>query len=78
MCAMQRLSVIISDALLVSAIAFATRKRSHSQRRVIRWLVAANAGLLIVDHIHFQYNGLLIGGLPACALHTAIDWYSLC
>ena len=62
MCTVQRLSVIISDALLLSAVAFATRKQHYSQRRVIRWLVAANAGLLIVDHIHFQYNGLLIGG----------------
>lgn len=58
---LQRLSVVFTDAVLLSGLWLATRRRCGSQKKVTRYMVAANAGLLIVDHIHFQYNGLLLG-----------------
>lgn len=57
----QRGSVIVSDAVLVAGAWFATRREREPQRSVLVFLLVANAGLLIVDHIHFQYNGLLLG-----------------
>ncbi|XP_065836270.1 dolichyl pyrophosphate Glc1Man9GlcNAc2 alpha-1,3-glucosyltransferase-like isoform X4 [Oscarella lobularis] len=60
----QRVSVIVADFVL----AFATRTYCStlgvaSSRRAftLAVLILLNAGLLIVDHIHFQYNGLLLG-----------------
>ena len=58
---MQRGSVIVSDAVLVSGAWFATRREAAPCRSLAFFLLVANAGLLIVDHIHFQYNGLLLG-----------------
>ena len=58
---LQRLSVMLTDAVFLSGLWLATRKHNGFQKKVIRIMVAANAGLLVVDHIHFQYNGLLLG-----------------
>ena len=61
----QRLSVIVTDLTLavgvkVCSAAITSREKSDATK----WLpplVLANAGLFIVDHIHFQYNGFLFG-----------------
>ena len=58
---LQRLSVVVTDVVFLTGLWLATRKYCSSQRKVVRIMVAANAGLLVVDHIHFQYNGLLLG-----------------
>ena len=60
-CVVQRGSVIVSDAVLISGAWFATRREAAPCRSLAFFLLVANAGLLVVDHIHFQYNGLLLG-----------------
>eukprot|EP00948_MAST-09A_sp_MAST-9A-sp1_P000901 g901.t1 len=67
----QRLSVIVTDlTLLFGVILFIStwstrteveRKFSSTKMVVVLILIVLNAGLLLVDHIHFQYNGMLIG-----------------
>jgi alpha-1,3-glucosyltransferase len=68
--AYQRLTVIATDSLLVLgayalAAASSPRPSGASRRptgdRVAVWLTVLNAGLLLVDHVHFQYNGMLVG-----------------
>ncbi|XP_031627816.1 probable dolichyl pyrophosphate Glc1Man9GlcNAc2 alpha-1,3-glucosyltransferase [Contarinia nasturtii] len=59
----QRLSVIITD--IVYAIG-AKRCIAHlsptaSKQRILCAVLLGNFGLLIIDHIHFQYNGILFG-----------------
>ena len=61
----QRLTVTVTDALLMGAAAYTpgpassslSRRRSH----LAFALVVGHAGLLLVDQIHFQYNGMLLG-----------------
>ncbi|XP_029925042.1 dolichyl pyrophosphate Glc1Man9GlcNAc2 alpha-1,3-glucosyltransferase [Myripristis murdjan] len=68
----QRLSVVCSDLLLV----FATRECCRCVREqkpsrdllkrpsfILAVLLLWNFGLLVVDHVHFQYNGFLFGVL---------------
>lgn len=71
----QRLTVIITDLIFVYAVfqwIKLLKTNKHLQRYKIRdelyhpavvlsFLFLWNPGLLIVDHIHFQYNGLLSG-----------------
>lgn len=68
----QRLSVIVTDLLLflgckalTEALPRSTEKQTgrYSRASILLWLVLSNAGLLMVDHIHFQYNGFLTGVL---------------
>ena len=69
----QRFSVIVSDFVLIWAtIRFLEFKRderlvfTQGTKSIVYGLVVLNAGLLLVDHIHFQYNGMLIGLLVLC------------
>ncbi|KAH7624442.1 hypothetical protein Ndes2526B_g00642 [Nannochloris sp. 'desiccata'] len=57
----QRYSVICTEGLLLAATWWVTRRWPACRRRLALFLVAANPGIIIVDHIHFQYNGILLG-----------------
>ena len=61
--------------MLLAAAAWATADAPLRKRDAAFALVAASAGLLLVDHIHFQYNGLLLGGLLRifCALSRGLQ-----
>lgn len=74
-----RLSVIGTDILLLYATwlfltSSALPSRAHIQTFA---LVAFNAGLLLVDHIHFQYNGVLMGLLVLCLYFAQSEHYLL-
>ncbi|GAX80718.1 hypothetical protein CEUSTIGMA_g8153.t1 [Chlamydomonas eustigma] len=59
----QRMTVIASDLMLITAAYFIAK--AHPDRiaggPLMFLLIVGNAGLLLVDHIHFQYNGMLLG-----------------
>lgn len=57
----QRFSVIISELVLVTAVLYMTRRMSKQSSDLAWLLVLGSPGLLLVDHIHFQYNGMLLG-----------------
>ncbi|XP_046894684.1 probable dolichyl pyrophosphate Glc1Man9GlcNAc2 alpha-1,3-glucosyltransferase [Hypomesus transpacificus] len=68
----QRLSVIVTDIVFIYAVRECCRtvRQNRSSRDVLgqpSFILAAlllwNFGLLVVDHIHFQYNGFLFGVL---------------
>ena len=69
--AFQRLSVIASDLMLLVGIMMWSKTWSltrvtecaHSRGKVavVGGLAFLNPGLLMVDHVHFQYNGMLLG-----------------
>ncbi|GAA5887754.1 hypothetical protein JCM16303_005068 [Sporobolomyces ruberrimus] len=62
--AFQRATVVLSELVLVSAVLYWARK-SRKPDSTTAFAIAASLlfhpGLIIVDHIHFQYNGFLLG-----------------
>ncbi|XP_064144817.1 probable dolichyl pyrophosphate Glc1Man9GlcNAc2 alpha-1,3-glucosyltransferase isoform X5 [Loxodonta africana] len=66
----QRFSVIFTDALFVYAVhecckcidgKKSSKELTEKPKFILSVLLLWNFGLLIVDHIHFQYNGFLFG-----------------
>lgn len=63
----QRGSVVLTDLLLyygVMLLARARGRRGAVEPSSVTWTLLAvgcNSGLLLLDHIHFQYNGMLLG-----------------
>ena len=63
--AFQRTTVIVTELVLMLAVHLHCErlKMRGASRDAVFMLVSLSPGLLIVDHIHFQYNGLLLGVL---------------
>lgn len=59
----QRISVVVSDLCLLYGVYRLTPGLDSARRNLICILVIWCPGLMIVDHIHFQYNGFLLGFL---------------
>jgi len=86
----QRFTVIITDLVLFlgcKSLAEALPKGQggrHSRASTLTLLIMTNAGLLMVDHVHFQYNGLLTGvvlltiaSLARDRVVSAAVWFSV-
>lgn len=59
----QRSSVIFTELVLILAVCLHCKRSKQNAIELLMLLIVFNPGLLIVDHIHFQYNGLLLGML---------------
>ena len=55
-------------AVLKGCLCGAIRGLPEDKRVLMYVLVLGSPGLIIVDHIHFQYNGMLLGQLPLPSL----------
>jgi alpha-1,3-glucosyltransferase len=74
----QRCTVIISDAMLflgayLASTAYGDRLTSSAKEasELSFLLIVTNPGLIMLDHIHFQYNGMLLG-LLLCSIACII------
>ncbi|KAI4365283.1 hypothetical protein MLD38_021280 [Melastoma candidum] len=57
----QRCSVILADSLLFAGAYLVSRRMSGPARWTLWMLILWSPRLIIVDHMHFQYNGFLLG-----------------
>lgn len=59
----QRISVIVSDLWLLFGVYRLSKNLDVKRRNSIWVLIIWSPALVIVDHLHFQYNGFLLGWL---------------
>ncbi|SCU85506.1 LAFA_0D16072g1_1 [Lachancea sp. 'fantastica'] len=77
----QRITVIVSEILLFAVLQMYINKSSLSERSanfVVASSIVLSPGFLIIDHIHFQYNGFLFSILIAAILAAKHQRYLLC
>ncbi|KAF9969342.1 glycosyl transferase [Actinomortierella ambigua] len=66
----QRTTVIVSELVLFWALQrLLTVMGNRPLQKLINWSLFLNPGLLMVDNMHFQYNGFLYGIL----IHSLVD-----
>jgi alpha-1,3-glucosyltransferase len=66
----QKITVIITDLVYIYACYLLTTQLSTKSTRFSTFLaLAGNIGIFMVDHMHFQYNGLLFGFLILSIYH---------
>eukprot|EP00850_Spirogloea_muscicola_P021320 SM000244S08555 [mRNA] locus=s244:117083:119975:- [translate_table: standard] len=56
-----RSTVMVADCLLYYALWRFCRDMGEERRRLTSAAVLLSPGLIMVDHVHFQYNGFLLG-----------------
>ena len=59
----QKTTVIITDFVLLLGVYFLSKTLALKEKNCLIFsaLTIGNFGLFLVDHIHFQYNGILLG-----------------
>lgn len=78
----QRISVILSEVILFVSLQWyinSSKTQTEASRAyVIASSLALSPGLLIIDHIHFQYNGMLYGILVLMINSARLKKYLMC
>lgn len=77
----QRLTVIVSEVVLFWALQHyinTCRLKDRARSFVIASSIVLSPGLLIVDHIHFQYNGMMFGILVLSIVAAKNQHYLRC
>lgn len=74
-----RSTVIATETVFIGAILNYCNLLEYSYEERIRMLMLSffNASIIILDHVHFQYNGYLLGLLLACINASICGWYPL-
>ncbi|GMM33856.1 dolichyl-P-Glc:Glc1Man(9)GlcNAc(2)-PP-dolichol alpha-1,3-glucosyltransferase [Saccharomycopsis crataegensis] len=78
----QRLTVIVSEILLFAMLQWYINTCESDKARkggfVVASSIALSPGFLIIDHIHFQYNGFLFGLIVGSIVAAKQQYYLLC
>ncbi|KAG7934040.1 uncharacterized protein OGAPODRAFT_97123 [Ogataea polymorpha] len=78
----QRSTVIVSEIVLFISLQYFVSKSSNLKEKkrnfVVASSIALSPGFFMVDHIHFQYNGFLMGILVLSIVNAKLGNYLQC